>query len=783
MSCAKGKLRIGAAWFRHELIMLAWAGCAAFLSLALISYHYTDSSFVHVASAVSPIKNWCGIAGAHCAALMIYFFGVMAACVLSMCAWFVPYMLIMRRSWAQEWERYAAAVCFITMFAAFCHLACVGPSYEMVCGGLVGSFCAQFLVRCFDRVGSFLFIYLIMTASLVVMMRFSYIAFTSKLLQSAYKLIHYLIEKRAVFVALAYARIIISWCIVFPIKKTYAYFGNSHNQSPQEDDISVQGESTYAYAQPPSLSEAVDMHMYTHESDADEDDEEHLDIGFAFQEAATQTQCDDEYEYQEHVAPDTSHAASYAEQDVTDNVRREYTLPSLDIFVGVDDGRGEAVLKKELEQRAHALEEKLQRFGVHGSVVSIKRGPVVTLFEYKPGIDTKLSKILSLEDDLALALQAISIRILAPIPGKPVVGFEVANMHRKDVLFAPIIKSETYRNLQASLPLVLGKNTIGDDVVVDLARMPHLLVAGSTGSGKSVALNAMLISLLCARRPDELKLVLIDPKRLEFASYADIGHLLFPIVTDPRRASPILRWIVQEMEERYEQMAQSGVRSISDYNIQAARQGTTPFSYIVVVIDELADLMMTAARDVEDLITRIAQMARAAGIHLIVATQRPSVDVITGLIKVNFPSRIAFRVTSKIDSRTILDCSGADKLLGRGDMLFLDSSRATLDRVHGAYVSDQEINRTVEHIKAHWPAQYLDISSELSLDNGATADVDEHLYQQIIEYLQEIDEVSISLLQRRFRIGFNRSARIIELLESQGLIMPASGGKTRKIIR
>jgi S-DNA-T family DNA segregation ATPase FtsK/SpoIIIE len=291
----------------------------------------------------------------------------------------------------------------------------------------------------------------------------------------------------------------------------------------------------------------------------------------------------------------------------------------------------------------------------------------------------------------------------------------------------------------------------------------------------------MLISLLCSRDPDELKLILIDPKRLEFAAYADIAHLLFPIVTDPRKAVPVLKWVVQTMEERYELMAQEGSRTINDFNESVAASDRLP--YIVVVIDELADLMMTAGNDVENLLTRLSQMARAAGIHLILATQRPSVDIVTGLIKVNFPSRISFKVTSKIDSRTILDLTGAEKLLGKGDMLFLNATSSILARVHGAYVSDKEINAVIGHIRAQRPPAYLNIEEELSHNQSTLLDADDELYQNVLSYLEETDEVSISMLQRRFRIGYNRSARIIEALESQGKIMPADGAKTRKVIR
>lgn len=483
------------------------------------------------------------------------------------------------------------------------------------------------------------------------------------------------------------------------------------------------------------------------------------------------------------LSSESSVAVPSAEQSVSAELPK-YILPDVSLFAKRAHRESDSVLIQECEARAQLLQEKLARFGIKGIVVAIKHGPVVTLFEYQPDIDAKLSKIVALEDDLAMALKALSIRIIAPIPGRAVVGFEIANAQRQDVLLADIIHSSEYKKYKAALPLILGQDPVGKGVIVDLARMPHLLIAGSTGSGKSVGLNAMLISLLCARTPDELKIILIDPKRLEFTAYADIAHLLFPIITDTKAAVPILKWVAMQMDARYTQMAASGVRNIIEYNSQSDQGASWErMPFIVVIIDELADLMITVGREVEDAIARITQMARAAGIHLIVATQRPSVDVITGLIKVNFPSRISFRVTSRVDSRTILDCGGADKLLGRGDMLFLDSTGSTLNRVHGAYVSDAEIAQITAHIRAERPVNYLDITAELQKDERVLDEKDDMLYEHVLHYLDEIESISISSLQRKFKIGYNRSARIIDQLASSGRIMQADGSKTRRVIK
>jgi len=452
------------------------------------------------------------------------------------------------------------------------------------------------------------------------------------------------------------------------------------------------------------------------------------------------------------------------------HVKKEYILPEIErpdirpqeIDINNDD-------------LGQILENKLENFGIKGKVVSITQGPAVTLFEYQPSVNTRISTILAREDDLALALQAISLRIIAPIPGKSVVGFELSRKKREVISFAELINSAEFTEFDGYLPMVLGKDTLGNNVVVDLVTLPHLLVAGSTGSGKSVGLNCILNSLLCCKSPDELKLILIDPKRLEFSYYNDISHLIFPVIVDPTRAIQALKWVIKTMEERYDVMAQNNVRNIFEYN---KLTHVEPMSFIVIIIDELADLMFTGGKDVELLLTRIAQMARAAGIHLIVATQRPSVDVITGLIKANFPSRIAYRVTSKIDSRVILDGHGAEKLLGRGDMLYSDN-KGMLHRLHGAYLSDNEIARIVSEIKSQREPHYEDLN-ELA---GAMDCERDPIYTEIVNYLKSKDEISISSLQRAFKIGYNRSARIIDQLEMDGLILPASGSKLRRVLK
>ena len=474
------------------------------------------------------------------------------------------------------------------------------------------------------------------------------------------------------------------------------------------------------------------------------------------------------------------------EEVVLTPVEISYILPGVTIFETKKGSHKDASsFERELVERGVSLTEKLSQFGIFGKVTALKPGPVITCFEYLPEADSKLSKIIALEDDLAMALSALSIRILAPIPGRNVIGFEIANTERASVYLREIASSDTFKKTTARLPLMLGVDTGGNAVVEDLVSMPHLLVAGSTGSGKSVGMHAMLASLLCSKTPDELKLVLIDPKRLEFVAYTDIPHLLFPIITQPAVAAPVLKWIVEEMERRYELLAASGVRNIFDYQTQTKKTAElkTAMPFIVVMIDELADLMMVAGKEVELYITRIAQMARAAGIYLVIATQRPSVDVVTGLIKANFPSRIAFRVASKIDSRTILDSSGAEKLLGNGDLLFMHSSSSTLKRIHGAYVSEKEILALTSLLKAQRKPSYISLDEVLRKSAPGARQEKDELFDEVCSFLETTNEISISLLQRHYRIGFNRSARLIEQLEFAGMIAPAQGSKPRKVIR
>ncbi|AWI36760.1 FtsK/SpoIIIE family DNA translocase [Bacillus safensis] len=471
----------------------------------------------------------------------------------------------------------------------------------------------------------------------------------------------------------------------------------------------------------------------------------------------------------------------------TELENKDYELPSLDILAEPQHS-GQQTDKKNIYENARKLEKTFQSFGVKAKVTQVHLGPAVTKYEVYPDVGVKVSKIVNLSDDLALALAAKDIRIEAPIPGKSAIGIEVPNAEIAMVSLKEVLESKQNDRPNAKLLIGLGRNISGEAVLAEMNKMPHLLVAGSTGSGKSVCINGIITSILMRAKPHEVKMMMIDPKMVELNVYNGIPHLLAPVVTDPKKASQALKKVVSEMERRYELFSHTGTRNIEGYNDYIKRMNQTEdakqpeLPYIVVIVDELADLMMVASSDVEDSITRLSQMARAAGIHLIIATQRPSVDVITGVIKANIPSRIAFSVSSQTDSRTILDMGGAEKLLGRGDMLFLPVGANKPVRVQGAFLSDEEVEHVVDHVITQQKAQYQEemIPSEETQDQLAA--VEDDLYDEAVELIIGMQTASVSMLQRRFRIGYTRAARLIDAMEERGVVGPYEGSKPREVL-
>ncbi len=457
--------------------------------------------------------------------------------------------------------------------------------------------------------------------------------------------------------------------------------------------------------------------------------------------------------------------------------------------------------RQALEEMSELLESTLATFGIDAEVVEVSQGPAVARFELKMAPGIKVNKVLALSDDLALALEAHRVRIEAPIPGKAAVGIEVPNKIRENVVLREVIESEQFRSSRSKLTIALGKTITGDPIVADLGGMPHLLIAGATGSGKTMCVNSLIASILYNCTPEEVRFMMIDPKVVELSPYNGIPHLLWPVITDPKEAGKYLHWLVSEMEQRYKTLAKAGARNIESYN-QKMSAGTSPRSaagevlgaehleplpYIVTVIDELADLMMVASIEVEDAIMRLAQLARAVGIHLVLATQRPSVDVITGVIKANFPARMSFQVSSRIDSRTILDMNGAEKLIGKGDLLYLPAGLSKPIRAQGAYITDNEINRIVEYLTSQREAEYLDpekeaIDEAISHPQGGGDDHGDPLYEDAVRLVLNTEQASISMIQRRLRVGYARAARLIDMMELDGIVGPSQGSQAREIL-
>jgi len=479
-------------------------------------------------------------------------------------------------------------------------------------------------------------------------------------------------------------------------------------------------------------------------------------------------------------------------QEVFDFMRSEsgFQLPSINLLDNIKEELSSAD-DENLNMQSKLLEKKLEDFNVHGKVVAVSPGPVITTFEYEPAPGVKINKIVNLTDDLALALRATSIRIVAPIPGKAAIGIELPNTSRELVRFRGIVASSAFEKSKSKLTICLGRDIVGNPVVAELDKMPHLLIAGATGTGKSVALNAMICSLLYKSTPDEVKLIMIDPKRIELSSYDGIPHLITPVVTDIKKATNALFWAVREMERRYELLSEKKSRNLRQYNQKIEKeknsdkeQALEKLPYVVIVIDELADLMLAASRNVEVALTRLAQMARAAGIHLILATQRPSVDVLTGIIKANFPTRLTFQVSSKTDSRTIIDTNGAENLLGDGDMLFLPPGTAKLQRIHGAFISEEELIRIIGFLKNQKTPEYDQTilkAPPKEEDESDTIEYDER-YDDAVALITKTGQASISMIQRHLRIGYNRAARIIEIMEKEGIVGPSDGAKPREVL-
>ena len=735
-----------------EIMGVSYLAAALFLLITLLSYHPLDYSFTHYAPD-APVENLTGSIGSHMADALIRLAGAGA--------FWLPAMLLIialryfRNPGFRIGATAAASLGGLVFATAGMSAMLIGDveirAISLHAGGFLGAITANLLGAYLSLTGSMIILLLIMTIAVMILFDFSVVALAGRM------------------GALAGGF----------LQGTKALVESRRERAEECDEFT-------APVKPSAPVPIID-------------------------------------EPRQETIREKLEKAEQTHFEFTSTRNGKYKLPPLTLLDKVEK-KNTRIKRENLVAISRTLEKKLADFGVEGKVTEVKPGPVVTMYELEPAPGVKINKITNLSDDLALALRAPSIRIIAPLPGKGAIGIEIPNQEREPVSLRDVLDNAAFRESSCRLPIALGQDIVGAPVITDLIRMPHLLIAGTTGSGKSVSLNAMICSILFRAQPDEVKFLMIDPKRLELSGYEGIPHLLHPVVVDPKKAAVVLRWAVEEMERRYRIIAEAGVKSIEAYNqlrdgkppapaverekdgahgageegeIPAAMQkkaagdgpqtGPLPdrLPFIVIIIDELADLMMVAQRNVEESLARIAQMARAAGIHLILATQRPSVDVITGIIKANFPTRISFKVSSKVDSRTILDQLGADKLLGAGDMLFIPPGTSRLDRIHGAYVSDKEIDRIVDFVRKQGQPAYdeslAEYKPEAAGEEKPDGDSDEK-YDQAVELVTDLGQASISLVQRYMKIGYNRAARIIERMEQEGIVGPTDGAKPRKVL-
>jgi S-DNA-T family DNA segregation ATPase FtsK/SpoIIIE len=749
----------------NELIGFVGVTLAILVALALISYSPHDPSFnVSGESAdVHAARNWIGPVGAYGADLLFQGCGY-AAFLLPMGMFIVGLRWFRSETAESPAVKIAGSSLLVLMLPTLLTLWHVPDVRSAIPpGGLLGHVMAAGLISAFNIVGAHVVALATFFVALFLTTKFSFIETHDKLRAPLSKLNFF-----------------------DSLKTRYAAWHEAREQERMKKrlaQIKIEG-------RPPIGAHAKSGLKNLTEEEDEQDEEESIPV-------AKESERPREIVF--HVEEKKTSPKPSPAPKISKGVT-SFRLPSSTLLRAAE--RNEKIEEDELKECARAIEQKCQEFDIGGRITQINPGPVVTTYELKPEAGVKYSRITGLADDLCLALKAESI-LIERIPGKSTVGIEVPNAKRQTIALREQIESAEFINSPSKLTLTLGKDLIGRNRVSDLAQMPHLLIAGSTGTGKSVFLNSLILSILYKATPDELKFVMIDPKRLELGLYENIPHLLAPVVTDPKVASNVLRNATREMESRLKLLAERGVRNIDQYN-KTFQKGQSlslfddventahkPLPYIVIVIDELADLMMVDTSNVEESITRLAQMARAVGIHLILATQRPSVDVITGLIKANFPARISFRVASKVDSRTILDANGSESLLGRGDMLYLPAGSSRLNRMHGPFVTEDEIAAVCDHWRAQAPAVYNERLLDPPKDENATGpngepgeeEVDDALYQDAVRVVCEMGRASTSTLQRRLRVGYGRAARLIDIMEKDGIVGPPDGTKPREVLK
>jgi len=772
-----------------EVTGVLFLALSTFLFLALLSYNSSDPSW-NTTGALTPekIHNYTGVLGAYIADFLLQGFGLSSIFLpvglfsLGLTFLFYPGFII-------RWPR-IVGVGFMTLFAAAL-LSLIAKKFTFLgqpypSGGFLGDLLSAGILRFGNHIGTYILLGTAFVTTFIYVTGLS----VSYLLQGALK-----------------GLVLLNQFLFWSLRNLWV-LGGLIWEKIQDFKSKEDSEETREHRSTAELVDASDeeLHMGPCEWNAEA-------AAFHLEESKSNLEKDDDKEGEEEgpiIVTRPQREPGKKEPKIQEklsfkNVDKDYQLPQVELL-DMDLEKPQPVDEWSLRMNSKILEKKLMDYGVEGKVVEIHPGPVITMYEFQPAPGVKVHKIVNLCDDLSLSMGGRAVRIIAPIPGKPVIGIEIPNHHRETVALYELINHHSFIN-DIGLTLALGKDSEGESVVTNLAKMPHLLIAGATGTGKSVAIHAMICSLLMKFTPDKIRFLLMDPKMVELPVYQGIPHLLLPVITEAKKTGVALKWAVNEMEQRLRLLSNAGTRNIESYNKKISKRkaqkikdkesedptilheskvisnldGKLP--YIVIVIDELADLMVIAGRDFEESITRLAQMARAVGIHLIVATQRPSVDVITGLIKANFPARISFKVSTRIDSRTILDCMGAESLLGDGDMLFMHPGNTEIRRIHGGFVTEQEVGRIVDFLREQGNPEYEESileSQESALDIEREEEVDE-FFDKAVDIVTTSGQASISYLQRRLRIGYNRAARIIEMMEKNGIIGPQEGFKPREI--
>lgn len=760
----------------REIAFLALASLALFFLIALFTFNSNDSGWSHSTSYQS-IHNACGVLGAWVSDFMLSFLGLMAYLIPMVLLWYGYLLFVPEAHEIGRWQALLRIMGFVATVVSgsaifFLHFHFLRNKFDLPesPGGIIGREIGESLVHLLGNSGSTLLLQLLFMAGITLMTGLSWLAAMDAVGKVTLALY-------AVFTGIS------------PALKTSRYQASNESDTinPLSNSPVVKKRAAPAEAKSESVVKKTKLQI-VHTADPIEQPEDTTVVAFK---------------------PERRQSGKVIEQFDDDQYLN--ALPPLNLL-----DKREIKVKRyspsELEELSRRVEDVLQDYGISAEVEAVLPGPVITRFELRPAAGVKVSRISSLAKDLARGLSVTSVRIVEVIQGKSVIGLEIPNQEREMVSLRDLLISNDFDSAKSKLSIAMGKDISGVPVVADLGKMPHALVAGTTGSGKSVAINTMILSLLYKAKPEDVRLIMIDPKMLELSVYEGIPHLLTPVVTDMKDAQNALRWAVAEMERRYKLMSKIGVRNLAGYNHEveeAEKKGTplrdplfrpetpvaledyptlTTMPSIVIVIDELADMMMVVGKKVEELIARLAQKARAAGIHLVLATQRPSVDVLTGLIKANIPTRIAFQVSSRIDSRTIIDQGGAENLLGNGDMLFLPSGTSIAQRAHGAFVSDQEVHRVVEFLKKTGPTNYLDDITRERSDSGEISSGDnddaesDSLYDEAVAFVTDSRKASISSVQRRFKIGYNRAARIIEEMENAGVVSPPESNGSREVL-